>query len=135
MMYCKEFSTGREILPQILNEITEIVTMYFKDPIIINRLEIAVEEILVNIFDYSGSDKVYVSCGYLECENALRMEFVDEGELYNPIEKDTDVDINDEIDDRQIGGLGVFLYTTIMDEMAYNSDDGKNHLIAVKKLQ
>lgn len=134
MLHNKEFPAQREILPQMLTEITAEVKKYVKDEILINRLKVCSEEILANILDYSTSDKVFVSCEFSEDENALRFEFVDEGELYNPLEEAPDVDIDEDISERPIGGLGIFLYTTIMDKLEYNSDDGKNHLTAYKKI-
>lgn len=134
MLQSKEFPASREILPQALTEITAEIKKYFTDDKWINRLKVAAEEILVNIVDYSGSEKVYVSCEFLEDEQTLRFEFVDEGELYNPLEEVPEVDIDAELDERQIGGLGIFLYETIMDKLEYHCDDGKNHLLAYKNL-
>ncbi len=64
----------------------------------------------------------------------MRFEFVDDGTPYNPLEEKPDVDIDADIDERRIGGLGIFLYTTIMDKMEYRYEGGKNHLIAIKNL-
>ena len=134
MLQSKEFPARREILPQVLTEITAEVKKYFTDDKWINRLKVAAEEILVNIVDYSGSEKVWVSCEFLAEEKSLRFEFVDAGELYNPLEEVPQVDIDAEMDERQIGGLGIFLYETIMDKLEYHCDDGKNHLLAYKNL-
>ena len=134
MLQSKEFPASREILPQALTEITAEIKKYFTDDKWINRLKVAAEEILVNIVDYSGSEKFYVSCDFLEDEQTLRFEFVDEGELYNPLKEVPEVDIDAELDERQIGGLGIFLYETIMDKLEYHCDDGKNHLLAYKNL-
>ncbi len=134
MLQSKEFPASREILPQALTEITAEIKKYFTDDKWINRLKVAAEEILVNIVDYSGSEKFFISCDFLEDEQTLRFEFVDEGELYNPLKEVPEVDIDAELDERQIGGLGIFLYETIMDKLEYHCDDGKNHLLAYKKL-
>ena len=134
MLQNKEFPAEREVLPQMLTEITAEVKKYFTDDKWINRLKVCSEEILVNIVDYSGSKKVWVSCDFLAEKNTLRFEFVDEGELYNPLEEVPEVDIDAELDGRRIGGLGIFLYTTIMDKLEYHCEDGKNHLLAYKKL-
>jgi len=130
----KEFPAKRELLPQMLTEITNEVKKYFTDDKWINRLKVCAEEILVNIIDYSGSERVYVSCDFLADEKTLRFEFVDEGELYNPLEEIPEVDIEANINEQRIGGLGIFLYTTIMDKLEYLCEDGKNHLLAYKKL-
>lgn len=127
------FPARRDLLPQMLSTIMEEVNRYVKDAKWRNRLKVCSEEILINIIDYSGSDKVYVSCEFLDAEKTLRLEFVDEGTPYNPLENETDVDIDADIDERAIGGLGIFLYTTMMDKLEYRYADGQNHLIAIKK--
>lgn len=127
------FPARRELLPQMLTTIMEEISQHVKDDKWRNRLKVCSEEILINIIDYSGSDKVYVTCEFIDAGKTLRLEFVDEGTPYNPLEEKSDVDIDADIDERRIGGLGVFLYTTMMDEMKYRYEDGKNHLIAIKK--
>ena len=128
------YPTKRELLPEMLAKITDEITKYVNDDKLINRLKVCSEEILVNIVDYSNSDKLYISCEFIDKDNALRFEFVDEGTPFNPLEERPEVDIDAEIDERGIGGLGIFLYTTIMDKMEYHYEDIKNHLIAIKKL-
>lgn len=128
------FQAKRENLPQMLAQITDEISKYVQDSIWLNRLKLCAEEILINIIDYSGSEKVSISCEFVENEKALHFEFVDEGKPYNPLENDTEVDIDAEMDERNIGGLGIFLYTTIMDRLAYKYENGKNHLMAIKNL-
>lgn len=100
----------------------------------IKLLKVCAEEILVNIIDYSGSEKIHVSCDFPADENTLLFEFVDDGKLYNPLEEVPEVDIDADLDERRIGGLGIYLYTKIMDKLEYHCEDGKNHLLAYKKL-
>ena len=126
------FPALRENLPQMLSLITDEIKKSFHDDKWVNRLKVCAEEILVNVIDYSKSEKVYITC---EIENdAMRFEFVDDGTPYNPLDEKPDVDIDADIDERRIGGLGIFLYTTIMDKMEYRYEGGKNHLIAIKNL-
>ena len=65
MLHCKEFPSKREFLPQMLTEITGEIKKYFTDDKWINRLKVCAEEILVNIIDYSGSEKIFISCDFL----------------------------------------------------------------------
>lgn len=128
------FPAERKFLPQMLAEIEGEISKYISNNIWLNRLKLCSEEILVNIIDYSGSKNLGFSFEFLENENSLRFEFIDEGTPYNPLENDNEVDIEAEMDDRSIGGLGIFLYTTIMDKMAYRYENGKNILTAIKNL-
>ncbi|MBR1729133.1 MAG: ATP-binding protein [Selenomonadaceae bacterium] len=133
------FPAKRELLPQMLTKINDEIKSHVTDDKLINRLKVCAEEILVNIVDYAYTDKdadnkLFISCEYLKDKNALRFEFVDEGTPYNPLEQAPEVDINAEIDERGIGGLGIFLYTTIMDKTEYRYENGQNHLITLKYL-
>ncbi|MBR1396310.1 MAG: ATP-binding protein [Selenomonadaceae bacterium] len=133
------FPAKRELLPQMLNKINDEIKAHVDDDKLINRLKVCAEEILVNIVDYAYSDKtadnkLFISCEYLEDKDALRFEFVDAGTPYNPLEQAPEVDLDADIDERGIGGLGIFLYTTIMDKTEYFFKDGKNHLITLKYL-
>lgn len=126
------FPARRELLPQMLETIMDDISKYVADDKWQNRLKVCSEEILVNIIDYSGSAELYISCEFDDAEETLRLEFVDNGEEYNPLEEKPEVDIDAEIDERSIGGLGIFLYTTIMDKMEYRYENNQNHLIAIK---
>lgn len=133
MLKSLSFPAKRELLPQMLEQIMEIIKQYFKNDKWINRLKVCSEEILVNIIDYSNSETLSVTCEFLEEENALRFEFVDSGTPYNPLEAPPKVDVDAEMDDRATGGLGIFLYTNIMDKVEYKYENGENHLITIKK--
>lgn len=101
---------------------------------IIMQTELVVEEIFVNIASYAyhpetGSATFCVEFG--ENPDALLMTFIDGGKPYNPLEQaapDTSLDINE----REIGGLGIFLVRKNVDEISYEYADGKN-ILRMKK--
>ena len=62
---------------------------------------------------------------------AVVMTFIDGGKPYNPLEK-ADPDTTLDIDERDIGGLGIFLVKKNVDEIAYEYADGKN-ILRMKK--
>ncbi len=61
----------------------------------------------------------------------LTLSFADSGMEYNPLEKE-DPDITLSAEEREIGGLGVFMVKQIMDEVTYRRTDGKNVLEMAK---
>jgi protease I len=124
-------------LPCMLDTIMQEVKQYVGDEKLLNRLKLCCEEILVNIIDYAYTEtkgNVYVSCEYLTEKHSLQFVFADEGTPYNPLAKKSEVDLEASIEERPIGGLGVFLYTTIMDKVEYKYMNQKNHLILEKLL-
>jgi anti-sigma regulatory factor (Ser/Thr protein kinase) len=58
---------------------------------------------------------------------------IDSGIPYNPLEKE-DPDITQKLEDRAIGGMGIFLTKQYMDNISYNYTDGKNKITIQKKL-
>ena len=119
-----------ESLEEINNFIHSIVADKCSD-ILLNQIDLAVEEIFVNIAHYSGAETATIFC---ECKgDNLEITFADAGIPFNPLEK-KDPDITLKAEDRQIGGLGIFLTKKFMDSVEYNFRDGKNILTICKKL-
>jgi anti-sigma regulatory factor (Ser/Thr protein kinase) len=99
------------------------------------QIVIAVEEIFVNIAHYaypSREGDAIIGCQFQEEPRAVEISFVDRGVPYNPLEKN-DPDVTLGVEDRQIGGLGIFMVKKSMDEVTYNYVNDKNILI-IKKL-
>ncbi|MDR0904202.1 MAG: ATP-binding protein [Ruminococcus sp.] len=101
-----------------------------------NQLALAIEEIFVNIAHYAyksydgGGEAVITASSDGE---KLIVTFEDMGVPYNPLKKD-DPDIEASADERQIGGLGIFMAKKLTDGMEYTHADGKNILTIYKNL-
>ena len=101
------------------------------------QIDIAVEEIFVNIAHYAyapGTGDALIRVGISEEPAAVQIDFEDSGIPYNPLEKaDPDVTLN--VQEREIGGLGIFMVKKIVDEIRYEYADGKNRLTLGKLLK
>ncbi|MFC1485123.1 SpoIIE family protein phosphatase [bacterium] len=104
---------------------------------ITNDVNLAVEEIIVNIISYGYKDNNQHDIKIeLEIENSIfRIKITDGAETFNLLEKETDVEFEKSIDKRAVGGLGIFLVKNLMDNIFYNQKDGKNILIIEKRIQ
>lgn len=91
---------------------------------------IAVDEIYSNICKYSHASKV--ECTWQIEEGLAMLWFQDDGEAYNPLDKE-DPDLEAELEDRDIGGLGIYLVKQQMDEMKYEYQNGKNCLTLIRR--
>ena len=96
----------------------------------IAQVNVAVDEIFSNIVHYSGASSVTLGCKVEE--NQIILRFSDNGRPYNPIEKD-DPDITLSVEEREIGGLGIFMVKKMMDEVSYEYTDGLNILTLIKR--
>ena len=98
------------------------------------QIDLSVEEIFVNIAHYAykpnhGEALIRISVN----NESIVITFIDSGIPYNPLEKpDPDIKLNAE--ERQIGGLGIYLVKKNMDDVFYEYKEGKNILIIKKNL-
>ncbi len=95
------------------------------------QVELIVEEVFVNIVNYSKSDFVSVNVEY--DEPTLTIEFIDNGVEFNPLLK-KDPEFPKNIDDAQIGGLGIFFAKQMADDLSYEYLNGENHLKIIKNV-
>lgn len=100
------------------------------------QVELAVEEIFTNIAHYAyqpDHGDAWIRCQVERGEqDTCVITFVDMGTPYNPLEKE-DPDLTLETENREIGGLGIFLTKKLMDTMEYKYEAGKNILIISKR--
>lgn len=97
----------------------------------IAQVNVAVDEIFSNITRYSGATGVVLGCSLKDGRATLR--FSDNGRPYDPTEK-PDPDTTQSAEEREVGGLGIFMVKKLMDEVTYEYADGSNILTLVKGL-
>ncbi len=100
----------------------------------IRDIELAVEEVLVNIIKYAYGNCDHQGSIEITCKAAegrsLVLEIADSGIPFD-ITAVPDPDVNADINDRQIGGLGIYFVKQLMDEVRYRREDGRNKLTLV----
>ena len=100
------------------------------------QLELSIEEAYVNIVNYaykSQDGKVVICCDIDEHPLQVTMQFIDCGIPYNPL-RNEDPDVSSDLEEKEIGGLGIFLIKKNVDHIAYEHRNGKNILTIQKKL-
>ena len=100
------------------------------------QIEVAIEEIFVNIANYAGladDDGVEVRCEVLDNPLRVVLQFLDGGVPFDPLAAE-DPDISPEALEAREGGLGIFMVKQMMDEVTYSYENGKNTLTVLKKL-
>jgi serine/threonine-protein kinase RsbW len=123
-----------------INEIPEISSRLetvmrangFPDEDILDT-QLAVEEAITNIImhGYQGiNGEITLSCRAGSGGIEIRLE--DRAPPFDPLSL-PEPDLNGDIGERKIGGLGVFLIRRVMDEIRYRYEDGKNILILTKR--
>ena len=98
------------------------------------QIELSLEEMFVNIAHYAYPD----GDGWAEVhvrvtDKGAEITLVDGGIPYNPLDKE-DPDVTLSVEEREVGGLGIFLVKKTMDDMTYVRRDGRNELTIRKRI-
>lgn len=99
------------------------------------QLDVAVEELYVNIGHYAYAPGVGPAVIRVEAEDGptVAITFIDQGIPYDPTAK-PDPDVTLSAEERQIGGLGIYMVKKSVDEMAYRREGDSNVLTIHKRL-
>ena len=101
----------------------------------IGEIELCLEEILVNIINYAYPNtpgEMDISCGLTE-DGTLIIHVIDQGVPFDILSVEKP-DISASVDERHIGGLGIFFVKQLMDDVHYRRENDKNILtLAIKK--
>lgn len=100
------------------------------------QIDVAVDELFGNIAHYAyrpGVGPATVRVELLAEPRAVELTFMDSGIPYDPLAKD-DPDISLSIEEREIGGLGIYMVKKSMDAVSYEYKNGHNILRILKKI-
>ena len=100
------------------------------------QIDVAIDELFSNIAHYAYNPeigKATVRVEVAEDPMAVIITFIDNGIPYDPLKKE-DPDVTLSLEERQIGGLGIYMVKKTMDDITYEYKDGQNILAIKKKL-
>ena len=120
-----------EVVTDFVNEQLEALDCPMKAQM---QIDIAIDELFGNIAHYAYNPEVgdaTVRVEVIDDPLAVVITFIDKGVPYDPLAKE-DPNITLSAEEREIGGLGIFMVKKSMDEITYEYKDGHN-ILAIKK--
>ena len=123
-----------EVVTEFVNEQLEALDCPIKAQM---QIDIAIDELFGNIAHYAYNPDIgdaTVRVEVIEDPLAVVITFIDKGVPYDPLAK-ADPNITLSAEEREIGGLGIFMVKKSMDEITYEYKDGHNILAIKKHLQ
>ena len=123
-----------EVVTNFVNEQLEALDCPMKAQM---QIDIAIDELFGNIAHYAYNPeigKATVRVEVIEDPLAVTITFIDKGVPYDPLAK-ADPDTTLSAEERDIGGLGIYMVKKSMDEITYEYKDGQNILAIKKNLQ
>ena len=100
------------------------------------QIDIAIDELFGNIAHYAYNPEIgsaTVRVEVIEDPLSVVITFIDNGIPYDPLKKE-DPNTTLSADEREIGGLGIFMVKKTMDDIIYEYKDGQNRLTIIKKI-
>ena len=120
-----------EVVTDFVNQQLELLECPMKAQM---QIDIAIDELFSNIAHYSYNPEVGQATVRVEVVKnplAVTITFIDNGIPYDPLAKE-DPDLTLSAEERQIGGLGIYMVKKSMDEITYEYKDGQN-ILSIKK--
>ena len=123
-----------ENLPQVLEFVDEKLEAKECPMPVKIQVDIAVEEIFANIASYAYNPETGPAIIEVEVKDeplSVELTFIDKGVQYDPLARQ-DPDVTLSAEERDIGGLGIFMVKQSMDNVEYEYKNGKN-ILRIKK--
>ena len=121
-------------LERIVAAIEDLARQESWPPALLFRVNLVLEELGLNIMDYGVDNGLHeIEITLTSEEDSLTIEITDDGRPFDPLNDAPTPDLDAPIEDRRVGGLGIHLVRTMMDEMHYRREPGKNRLTLVTR--
>lgn len=131
----KTFDATDEKLHEVLAFAEECLEEHGASMKAIMTITVALEEMFVNIAHYAypeGPGQATVGMSFND--DTVEISLVDKGISFDPLKKE-DPDVSAGVEERPIGGLGIFMVKQSMDSCEYRRVDDENHFIMRKKFR
>ncbi len=126
-----------ENLPQVVEFVDDKLEQADCPMKIQMQIDVALEEIFINIASYAYNPDKGTATVRVEVSEepvVVTITFVDHGIPYDPLAKE-DPDVTLSAEEREIGGLGIFMTKKLMDDVVYEYKDGSNILRLIKRFK
>ena len=120
-------------LPRLAATVEEMAETEGWAPNVAFQIQLALDEIGDNLVEHRDEARsTYMTVTLSSDAQTVTVEVVDDGIAFDPIADAPAADVSSALEDRPIGGLGLYLIRNLMDEVDYRREDGKNILMLLK---
>lgn len=99
------------------------------------QIKLILEELALNVINYGnkgGTEPIEI--GLSAKGETIVLQISDVGQPFDPMKDAPAPDLTLSLEERPIGGLGLYLVKTMVDEMHYRWEDGRNHLTLITRV-
>ena len=118
-----------------LNYLTEQLNIFFKDHMaLVNPINLIIEELYSNSINYGKAKNLEVKVTLEMKGHALKIKYEDNGIAFNPLTESKQPDLESNLEDHVIGGLGVHFIKNMTDNQSYERINEINQLTLEKEI-
>ncbi|MBR5119831.1 MAG: ATP-binding protein [Clostridia bacterium] len=132
----KTFPAKIEALSDVLGFVDQTLESFACPMKVQTAVCVAIEEIFVNVAHYAygdGEGDMTLGIGFDEESRTITFRMTDKGTPFDPLNK-PDPDITLSAEEREIGGLGIFITKKTMNSVTYAYENGENVLTMTKQI-
>ncbi len=131
-----EVPNSRDAIARASGEAERWLESYQPAPQVLNLVLLAIEELVTNCIEYGydDADEHTIVIVLSIRDGNLTMDVIDDGRPFDPLTAPPP-DFSLEVQDRPIGGLGIYLLRKLADHISYERHDGTNRLTLTKRMQ
>ena len=128
-------ATDLKELERIRSTVEELGQAADWPPRLVYQVNLVLEELVVNIVTHGhGGDPTHaIEIVLASNPDTFTIEVADDGPAFNPLADAPAPDLSSALEDRPVGGLGVYLVHTLMDELHHRYERNRNHLTLIKR--
>ena len=126
--------TTRDELERISSAIEELGQRDEWPDDLVFRVNLVLEELILNIMDYGAEDDdPDIALEIQSMDDSISIDLSDRGRAFDPLTEAPEPDLTASVGERRVGGLGVHLTKTLMDEVHYSREADRNRLSIVTR--
>ena len=121
-----------EELPRVAEAVEELAERDDWPPKLLFQVNLVLEELALNVMTHGRSGGArHLDILLTSAPDAITVELADDGPRFDPLQEAPEFDPDLPIDERRVGGVGVHLVRTLVDDASYRYEDGRNRLTLV----
>lgn len=101
-------------------------------------IQLSIDELFVNIVSYGFEDdddtRHEIEVRIKVFEDRVQIDLIDDAKPFNPLTEANEPDLDATLEDRRIGGVGIHIVKSMMNDVSYSRMNNKNCLRMVKSL-
>lgn len=127
----------KDELRNLLTQINDFLAHNCKNPALVNKIVMCMDELVTNVISYAYLDKaeheIQISAQVDTVKHEINITIKDDGEEFDPTNP-SKPNIHHPLHQRQVGGLGLHIVSSILDKMVYHRENNMNILTVTKSL-